>query len=283
MPAIEKHDVYDETTLNDPILAQLTTRANALEKEDIDRGAIGPAQVPPFIFALSPGHTVSGGHEAVPVGDSEYFGFEDYDNAPREEVHPGDAALTFPAFNYAYPVASGTGPMRTLGTNAPYGADNNDGWSVVARTNLSTPGDCAEITVSPTIDLDVDPDLSAGRLEFDLSAYLGLGVIDGTAGGPAAKPPIGVAFGVSVNNVKFILPRSIDMYSIHVSRDIFNMRYTCTIADIVETIDDFFGASAKQLSGFFVAVYFNDAQYTEAQLALGNWGFSVWPAMRGDF
>lgn len=281
----KKHDIFNASTLNTPILNQLTARSNDVQPEDIDRGALGPAQLPDFDFGFSPGHTVCGGHEAIPGGDTEYFGFESYQNRPLEEVStdPGPPPIVFPAYNRAFPVAAATGPMRVLGPNPPYGGDTNLGWSIIARTNLSTAGQCAEISVSPVLDIDVLPDFVAGRLEFDLAGYCNIGDVTGIAGGDGIGPMLGFGFGVKVNGAMFIFPRSIRMWSNRTKRDITGLRYTATIADITETLAGFDQGGQRQLQSFFYAVFVTDKHYDNANVELGNWGFSVYPVMRGDF
>jgi hypothetical protein len=290
MSIVEKHDVFDETTLNDPILAQLTTRMADVQSVDLDPGALGPAQLPALGFSMTPGYTVCGGHDAIPVGLTEFHGYEDYESWCKEVVHPDDVLFYIPRYNYQY--GGPSDHMRTAGPNPPYGAatvaaiggGGGEGWSILARGNSSTAGECALINMT-SLDLDVYPDLVSDRLEFNLSGYVKIGDVEGSGEAQGVgKPAFMLAFGVTVNNIEFILPRTISFWSNRTEAQICNLRRRVTRADILETIDTYFGAGQKSLTGFFFAHVVSQRHYdTGAKVALGNWGFSVDPTLRGDF
>lgn len=274
-------DAFTEASLNTRI-TDLYALYNDLTADDVDRAALNREHLPKLTTVLGAEFsdlTVAGGH-----GASDDLGAEQYDGETFEDT---TSSIPYPRFT--------TNPMRSAGTNAPYGASGaNDGWSIIARNNSSS--DCAEIGTSIAVTTGLFAD---GTLEVKIDGWVELAYLDeglrstilGAGNEPNLSSPI-LGIGVEINHSgvgtrRYILPRSIRIYGPDMNKDTLHSRVVLNATTLAEasivsgtaTIEAIFLAftTAKSRTGTAGGAYTTDDWY------LGTWMLSIEPVIRDDF
>jgi len=284
---VRDQDPFNQASLNDRI-TDLYGLYNDLQVQDVDRAALGWPHLP------KAGPT--GGVFATPFGElSAYGGHDDTDplGAERYESHINQLAYGTPTM--AYPDYYTASAFRTAGANAPYGADTNPGWCVVARNNSTT--DSAEVACAIPLDTGL---FSTGAWEVKVDGFVTVEYVDETVRAalialgyePTLISPM-VGIFVEIDDYagsprKIVIPRSMRMYPSVLNKDDMHTRAVIRSSTINDLDPGGFIGAGAQITNIGLCVCirqdqaFGSTTMTEDSWWLGQWGLTLEPLLRED-
>tara|TARA_R110001632_G_scaffold53342_1_gene131520 strand:- start:962 stop:1780 length:819 start_codon:yes stop_codon:yes gene_type:complete len=206
-------------------------RANNVASTDLRRGALNHRHIPQYDPLEGPigqpgVYQKAGWHSTAP-------GFELYQNGVKTAVHGGKL---LPLYDWRL----GSSPMRTTGTNAPYGASVNPGWSILAPLNVTA--DAAEITFPSGINYGSGTPFAVGDMTIEVSGYVEVSMgDDGTQALVPPNTPLYIGIAVQLGTRWFVVPSSIGSWPGNVLGDTMQIRCNvnaavCNALDPAEVI-----------------------------------------------